>query len=238
MDQPYPSAAATAKAFGDVVSPAKVEFFNRLGIDLVMGDRRGARFQDAFTGRWYYNCHSNGGVFNLGHRNEAVAQALRSGLDELDVGNHHLISGWRSVLGDRLLNTLDDKLAKVVFTTSGSEAVDAVIKAARGKTGRTKVVSIEGAWHGGTGFAYSASDPSYRVPFGPDLAGFAQVPFDDLPAMERAIDDDTALVLVEPIPATLGMPVASDGYFQGVAELCSEAGVMLAFDEVQTGLGR
>jgi acetylornithine/succinyldiaminopimelate/putrescine aminotransferase len=238
VDQPYPTAEATFKAFGEVVSPGKVEFFRRLGVDLVMGERNGARFQDAYTGRWYFNCHSNGGVFNLGHRNPVVAEAVRSGLEELDVGNHHLVSGWRSALGDRLLAGLDHDLTKVVFTASGSEAVDAIVKAARGVTGRANVVSIEGAWHGNTGFAYSASDAAYRAPFGPDVPGFTQVPFDDLPAMEQAVDDDTALVLIEPIPATLAMPVASDGYFQGVADLCRRAGAMLAFDEVQTGLGR
>ncbi|NNC40364.1 MAG: aminotransferase class III-fold pyridoxal phosphate-dependent enzyme, partial [Acidimicrobiia bacterium] len=140
MDQPFGSVEATFKAFGEVVSPGKVEFFRRLGVDLVMGERTGARFQDAYTGRWYFNCHSNGGVFNLGHRNSAVAEALRAALLELDVGNHHLVSGWRSELADRLLSTVDESLTKVVFTASGSEAVDSVIKAARGVTGRIGVV--------------------------------------------------------------------------------------------------
>ena len=148
------------------------------------------------------------------------------------------MSGWRAKAADRLLQSLSGSLSKVVFTTSGSEAVDTVIKAARGATGRSKIVSIEGAWHGSTGFAYSASDSPYREPFGPDIAGFAHVPFDDLTAMERAVDEDTALVLLEPIPALLAMPVASEGYFKRVADLCRRAGAMLAFDEVQTGLGR
>ena len=238
MDQPYPSVEATFKAFEELVSPAKGEFFRQFDIDLVMGDRAGPRFQDAYTGRWYFNCHSNGGVFNLGHRSPAVAAAVQAATEEVDIGNHHLVSGWRANLGERLLRGLDESLSKVVFTTSGAEAVDTVIKAARGATGRSKTVSIEGAWHGATGFAYSASDASYRAPFGPDIAGFTQVPFDDLTAMERVIDEDTALVLIEPVPATLAMPVASPGYFEGVAELCRARGAMLVVDEVQTGLGR
>ncbi len=238
MEHPYPSADAAFKAFGEVLSPAKVEFYEAAGIDLVMGDRAGARFRDAYSGRWIYNCHSNGGVFNLGHRNQAVAAALTAAIENLDVGNHHLVSGWRSTLAGRLLEGVDRTMTKVILTTSGSEAVDATIKAARGATGRPKVISIRGAWHGNTGFAYSASDPSYRAPFGPELPGFAQVAFDDLEAMEKAVDDETALVLIEPIPATLAMPVASDGYFAGIRELCDERGSMLAFDEVQTGLGR
>lgn len=146
MQQPYPSQDAAFNAFGESVSPAKVEFYRHLVIDLVMGERSGARFQDAYTGRWYLNCHSNGGVFNLGHRNVTVADAVRSGLESLDVGNHHLVSGWRAVLGERLLATLNDQLAKVVFTASGSEAIDTAVNAARGVTGRTGGVSVEGAF--------------------------------------------------------------------------------------------
>ncbi len=238
MNDPYPTADAAFKAFGEVLSPAKVEFYRAAGIDLVMGDRSGVRFRDAYTGRWIYNCHSNGGVFNLGHRNPSVAAALKSAIDDLDVGNHHLVSGWRSTLAGRLLGGLDASMTKVVFTASGSEAVDAAIKAARGTTGRTGVVSIRGAWHGNTGFAYSASAASYGAPFGPPLEHFTRVPFDDLEVMEAAVDDETAVVVMEPVPATLAMPQASDGYFAGVRELCDEHGAMLVFDEVQTGLGR
>ena len=132
MDQPYPSVEATFKAFEELVSPAKGEFFRQFDIDLVMGDRAGPRFQDAYTGRWYFNCHSNGGVFNLGHRSPAVAAAVQAATEEVDIGNHHLVSGWRANLGERLLRGLDESLSKVVFTTSGAEAVDTVIKAARG----------------------------------------------------------------------------------------------------------
>ncbi len=238
MDQPYPSADAAFKVFEDVISPAKAGFFRQLGIDLVMGDRAGPRFQDAYSGRWYYNCHSNGGVFNLGHRSPEVAAAVRTAIDQLDVGNHHFVSGWRAKLGERLLRSVDGSMTKVLLTTSGAEAVDTAIKAARGATGRSTTVSIRGAWHGATGFAYSASDSSFRAPFGPEIPGFRHVPFDDLDAMDRAIDDDTALVLIEPVPATLAMPVASPGYFESLAALCRDRGALLVVDEVQTGLGR
>jgi len=236
--QPYPTRRATQDAFAAHVSAGKVAAFEALGVDLVMGERAGAIFTDAFDGRRWLNCHCNGGVFNLGHRNPRVLEALRAALDHLDVGNHHLVSGHRAKLAERLAATTDDRLPGVVFGVSGGEAIDAGIKAARAATGRSTIVSVRGGYHGHTGLALAAGDPQYREPFGPNPPGFVQVPFDDLPAMDAAIGHDTAGVLLEPIPATLGMPIAADGYLAGVEALCRERGALLLLDEVQTGLGR
>jgi putrescine aminotransferase len=84
----------------------------------------------------------------------------------------------------------------------------------------------------------AAGDPEYRDPFGPNLPGFAQVPFNDLDALDRAVDDTTAAVILEPIPATLGMPIPEPGYLAGVQRICRDRGTCLVVDEVQTGLGR
>ena len=235
---PYPSRAAAESSFADHVNRGKVEAFRSLGLELVMGAREGVRFQDAYDGRWYVNCHCNGGVFNLGHRHPEVVAAVRRALDDLDIGNHHLVSGWRARLGERLAATTDGALPGVVFGVSGGEAVDLAIKVARAATGRIGVVSAVGGYHGHTGLALAAGDPAYRDPFGPNPPGFRQVPFDDVAALDDAVGDDTALVLLEPIPATLGMPLPSPGYLAAVREVCHRRGVLLAFDEVQTGLGR
>lgn len=237
-EQPYATSAATAAAFAAHVNAGKVAAFDALGIDLVMGERCGARFQHAFDGRWLYNCHCNGGVFNLGHRHPAVISAVRHALDHLDIGNHHLVSGWRAELAQRLAASTGGLLTGVVFGVGGGEASDLAIKVARAHTGRTGVISAVGGYHGHTGLALATGDPEYRDPFGPNLPGFAQVPFDDLAAMERAVDDSTAAVILESIPATLGMPLPSPGYLAGVERLCRERGACLILDEVQTGLGR
>ncbi len=237
-DQPYPTARETTSAFAAHVNPGKVAAFEALGVDLVMGERRGARFRDAFDGRWLYNCHCNGGVFNLGHRNPAVVGAVRGALDELDIGNHHLVSGWRAMLAERLAATTDGLLPGVVFGVAGGEAIDLALKVARAQTGRMGVVSAIGGYHGHTGLAMAAGDPEYRDPFGPNLPGFVQVPFDDLDALADVVDDTTAAVILESIPATLGMPIPSPGYLAGVQRLCRERGACFVLDEVQTGLGR
>jgi len=236
--QPYPDRSATEAAFATHVNRGKVDTYRALGLELVMGERTGIRFRDAFDGRWYVNCHCNGGVFNLGHRHPDVVAAVRNGLDDLDVGNHHLVSGWRARLAERLAATTDGRLPGVVFGVGGGEAVDLAIKVARAHTGRIGVISAVGGYHGHTGLALAAGDPAYRDPFGPNLPGFAQVPFDDLPALDAALGDGVAAVILEAIPATLGMPVPSPGYLRGVRRLCDERGAVMILDEVQTGLGR
>ncbi len=237
-DQPYATSRETAAAFAAHVNPGKVAAFDALGVDLVMGERRGARFRHAFDGRWLYNCHCNGGVFNLGHRNPAVVDAVRGALDELDIGNHHLVSGWRATLAERLAATTGGLLPGVVFGVAGGEAIDLALKVARARTGRAGIVSAVGGYHGHTGLAMAAGDPEYRDPFGPNLPGFVQVPFDDLDALAEVVDDTTAAVILESIPATLGMPIPSPGYLAGVQRLCRERGACFVLDEVQTGLGR
>ena len=236
--QPYPSRDATFAAFGAHVSPGKVRVFEKYGFDVVMGERAGASFTDAFSGRRLYNCHCNGGVFNLGHRHPAVLAALKDALDTLDVGNHHLVSGLRARLAERLVNTTQGRLPGVVFAVAGGEAIDLAIKVARAATRRRQVISASGGYHGHTGLALAAGDAKYREPFLSSSSDFVQVPFNDLPALERAITKDTAAVILETIPATLGMPLPAPGYLLAVGALCRAKGAKLLLDEVQTGLGR
>ena len=234
----YATGDATYTAYGEHISPGKVSLYRSLGLSLVMGTRGGATFTDAYSGERMYNCHCNGGVYNLGHRNPRVLSAVRDALEAFDIGNHHLVSGMRAKLAERLSASTDGALPGVIFGVGGGEAMDLALKAARGVTGRQSIVSAKGGYHGHTGLSVAAGDPEYRDPFGPNLPDFVQVPFDDLEALEAAVDDTTAAVLLEPIPATLGMPIASDGYFRRAADVASRTGALLILDEVQTGLGR
>jgi putrescine aminotransferase len=237
--QPFLDRPTTEAAFAAHVNPGKVDAYRALGLDVVMGEREGSWFTDAFDpDRRWLNCHCNGGVFNLGHRNPQVVAAVRSAMDHLDVGNHHLVSGWRAELASRLAATTDGLLPGVVFGVAGGEAVDLALKVARARTGRRDIVSARGGYHGHTGLSMATGDPEYRDPFGPNPPGFRQVPFGDLTAMGAAVDTDTAAVILETIPATLGMPLPPPGYLSGVRDLCHRAGALLVLDEVQTGLGR
>jgi len=220
------------------VNAGKIAMFERYGLDAVIGRRDGIRFWDAFDERSWINCHCNGGVFNLGHRHPAVLEAVLNSLESVDLGNHHLPAPGRAELARRLAATTDGHLPGVVFGVSGGEAIDVAIKAARHATGRSKIISARGGYHGHTGLAMAAGDAEYREPFGGTQPGFTQVPFNDPAAIDSAVDDATAAVILEPVPATLGMPIPGDDYLPGVQRLCRERGALLIVDEVQTGLGR
>lgn len=226
------------ETFARHVNAGKIATFERYGFDAVMGKRKEARFGDAYSEREWYNCHCNGGVFNLGHRNEAIVEAVREALKTLDIGNHHLPSPYRAELARRLSSTTGDHLSGVVFGVSGGESIDLALKLARGVTGRQGIVSACGGYHGHTGLALASGDPAYREPFGPNLPGFRQVEFGSIEALDEAVDGDTAAVILEPIPATLGMPLPPKGYLEAVDETCHRRGAKFIVDEVQSGLGR
>ncbi len=223
--------------FARYVSSGKARFFREAGIDFVFGKREGVWVED-IDGQRLINCHCNGGVFNLGHRHPRVLEALRGALGELDIGNHHLVSEHRALLAERLAAISPGDLNRVVFGVGGGEAIDLAIKLARGGTGRHGVISALGGYHGHTGLALATGDAKYRAPFEPLSPGFAQVPFGDLDALEAAMGEDTAAVIFETIPATLGMPLPPEDFYLEVRRLCDKHGVVMIIDEVQTGLGR
>lgn len=224
--------------FARHVSSGKVRFFQSAGIEFVLGRREGPYIWDLDGQTRLIDCHCNGGVFNLGHRNAEIVQTLIASLQELDIGNHHLISEQRALLARRLAELMPGDITYTVFGVSGGEAVDLAIKVARGYTGRPKIISARGGYHGHTGLALAAGDEKYRAPFGPLAPGFIQVPFGDAAALEQAADEETAAVILETVPATYGMPIPAPDYFPQVRAICDRVGALLIVDEVQTGLGR
>ncbi|AAB89433.1 MULTISPECIES: aspartate aminotransferase family protein [Archaeoglobus] len=229
--------AEIIEAFSKHVSPYKAKFFSMVGIDFVPARREGVWYWD-LDGRKLMDCHCNGGVFNLGHRHPEIVKTLVEALDELDIGNHHLISEQRARLAEKLAELMPGDISRTVFGVGGGEAIDFAIKLARGHTGRKKIIYAKGGYHGHTGFALAAGDEKYRKPFEPLAPGFVEVPFGDAEAVEKAVDDDTAAVLFETIPATLGMPLPPEDFYRRVREICDEKGCLMIMDEVQTGLGR
>ena len=224
--------------FSRHVSSGKAEFFKSVDIDFVFGRREGPYVWDAAGDKRLINCHCNGGVFNLGHRNPEIIQTLIEALGELDIGNHHFISEQRARLGERLAALSPGALNYTVFGVGGGEAIDLAIKLARGYTGRMKIISASGGYHGHTGLALATGDEQYRAAFGPNMPGFVQIPFNDRDALALALDETTAAVIFETIPATYGMPVPEKSFYSFAKDLCVKKGALLIIDEVQTGLGR
>ena len=228
---------ATTRQFAEHVSSGKVAFFTQAGIDFIIGKREGIYIWD-IDGMKLINCHCNGGVFNLGHRNPRIVAAVKNALEELDVGNHHFVSESRAILAERLSCISRGDLNRVVFGVSGGEAIDMALKIARAHTGKSRVISALGGYHGHTGLALAAGDESFRKPFGPLAPGFIQVPFGDIQSLEDAINEDTAAVIFETIPATFGIAIPPDDFYQNVRQLCDQNSVVMIIDEVQNGLGR
>jgi len=134
---------------------------------------------------------------------------------------------------------------RVFFSNSGAEANETAIKLARkwakehGASDRGDIISMRGGFHGRTLATVTATaQEKYHQGFEPLPPGFKYVPFNDLRAVERAIDSRTAAVLVEPIQGEGGVNLPDDGYLPGLRKLCDEAGILLMFDEIQTGMGR
>jgi predicted acetylornithine/succinylornithine family transaminase len=214
--------------------------YARAPICLVRGD--GVRVWDT-DGRAYLDFVGGIAVDALGHSHPKIVGAIREQATALlHVSNLYQIPSQIHLA--KLL--CDHSFAdRVLFCNSGAEANEAAIKLVRKHARETRasdcfeIVTMRGAFHGRTMGALAATPTEkYQHGFEPMLAGFKYVPFGDLPAAARAVDNRTAAVLVEPIQGEGGVNVAPDGYLAGLRRICDERGALLVFDEIQTGMGR
>jgi len=231
--------AKVLRAAFDYVIPGRIASFHELGVDLVMGRREGYRFWD-MDGREFMDFHLNGGTFTLGHRNPELVAILRQSLETLDLGNHHFPSMARASLAMTIARVTPGELRYTVFTSGGSEANDVAIKSARYATKRRKIVALDNAYHGRTGFSGAAGADAAAIFFkSENPSDFIKVPPGDLDAMERALaHEDVAGVMIETIPAVAGFVPFSKEYLPAVKALCERHGSLYIADEVQSGFGR
>jgi acetylornithine/succinyldiaminopimelate/putrescine aminotransferase len=222
-------------------NPDKTQFWQDAGVPLVIDRREGYYIYDV-DGKRLIDTHLNGGTYNLGHRNPEVVAAVTAAMQRFDIGNHHFPSLARTALAEALVQTAPpgSGLAKVMYGSGGGEAIDIALKSARHATGKRKIVSIAKAYHGHTGLAVATGDERFATLFLADRPDeFAQVPFNDLAAMEDALRGrDVAAVIMETIPATYGFPLPAPGYLAEVKRLCERHDALYIADEVQTGLMR
>ena len=220
-------------------NPAKTKDWQKWGIDLVIGKREGYHIFD-MDGHRLIDMHLNGGTFNLGHRNPEVIKALNDATEAFDAGNHHFPSIMRAKLAKQLVEC-SEGMDYCVFATSGSEAIDIAIKTVRYATKRKKILSVNQAYHGHTGYSLQVGDELNAEFFlcQPNKEEYGRVPFNDLAAMEQALSSqEYAAVILETIPATAGFVMPNEGYLPAVKALCEKYGTLYIADEVQTGLMR
>jgi acetylornithine/succinyldiaminopimelate/putrescine aminotransferase len=233
-----PSKQAVLDAAVRYWNPDKTRFWQRLGVDLVIGRREGYLLYD-MDGRRLIDLHLNGGTYNFGHRHPELVDTLKEALDHFDMGNHWFPSIARSALAKELVG-LSPGLSYAVFGAGGAEAVEIALKSARYATKRRRIASIVKGYHGHSGLAVATGDDRFSKIFLADQPGdFVQVPFNDLEAMEQALKGrDVAALIIETIPATYGFPMPNDGYLPACKALCEKYGTLYIADEVQTGLMR
>lgn len=191
------------------------------------------------TGKAYIDCSGGFAVLNLGHRHPRVVAAVEAQLQRMTASTRVFINPVAVELARKLAEVLPGELETSFLANSGTEAVEAALKIARLYTGKMEIIAARHAFHGKSLGSLAATDsPAFRESLLPLLRGVRHVPFGDTAAVEAAIGPETAAVLVEPIQGEAGVILPPDGYLKDLRKICDRKGVLLIFDEVQTGMGR
>ena len=220
------------------INPGLVRLYRFANVITAEWDAEGAVVRD-IHGKEYLDFSGGPAVFNIGHRHPKVVQAVKEQLDRMPMSVRAMPRKPEADLAELLAQITPGDLQFTFFANSGAEANEGALKLARLATGRTNIVGAVDAFHGKTFGALSASGrEKYKTPFKPLVPGFSHVPFGDLETMDRAVTNQTAAVILEPIQGEGGVIIPPEGYLRGVREICDRAGALLILDEVQTGLGR
>lgn len=227
----------------DIISDSQkyiMNTYSRQPLVLVKG--RGMKVYDS-DNREYLDFVAGIAVNNLGHCHQRVVTAIQKQAQRLiHVSNHYYNEPQMNLA--RLL--VQHSFAnKVFFCNSGTEAIEAAIKLARRyardvlRRDRLEIITMRGSFHGRTYGALSATaQEKFHKGFEPLLPGFRFVPFNDIEAVEKAVNEYTCAVIVEPIQGEGGVNVPADGYLRSLREICDRHGLLLILDEIQTGMGR
>jgi ornithine--oxo-acid transaminase len=221
------------------LNPTLVEVLRITGFDRVYTRAEGAYLYDQ-AGNAYLDFLSGYSVYNMGRNHPVIKKAIRDVLD-LDLPNLvqldcSLLSG---LLGEALLKKTPDHLEAVFFCNSGTEAIEGALKFARAATGRAKIVSLKGSYHGlSYGSLSVTGSGNFQEGFGPFLADTARVEMGDLSGLEVILrTEEVAAFLFEPVQGK-GVNFPEDDFFPKAQQLCRKYGTLLICDEIQTGLGR
>lgn len=214
--------------------------YGRYPIALVRG--KGTKVWDK-DGKQYLDFVSGLAVDSLGHCHPAVVSAIKNQAEKLlHVSNLYHIEPQSLLAAELTSRCFADK---IFFCNSGTEAIEAAIKLVRkfsfdqGHPKRTEIITMHNSFHGRTMGALSATaQKKFHSGFQPLLPGFKYVPFNDLPAVKKAVSNKTCAILVEPIQGEGGVNIPDASYLKDLKALCKKQGLLLIFDEVQTGLGR
>lgn len=210
-----------------------------LGEDLNIAIAKGVKLTDV-NGKIYTDLISGISVSNVGHCHPKVLEAIHHQSQKF---MHLMVYGEFNQspqvnYAKKLTDLLPQKLNSIYYTTSGSEAVEGALKLAKRSTGRTELICFKQAYHGSTHGALSVmGDEYFKTSFRPLLPDVRILEFNDLKALEL-ISKKTAAVIIEPIQGEAGVIKANRDYIKNLRKICDDLGVILIFDEIQTGFGR
>jgi acetylornithine/succinyldiaminopimelate/putrescine aminotransferase len=202
------------------------------GEGIYLTDVEGKRYVDLYGG----HC-----VSILGHSPKSIIDAIAAQSRKLLFYSNVVYSPERASASRKLITMAPDGFDRVFFCNSGTEANENAIKLAWKMTGRKGLVSTVGGWHGRTLASLSVThSPKLRIPYQFALPAVDFIPFGNAPALENHLKEnpDTAGFIIEPIQSINGCNTAPDQYFRDIREICDNYGVILIFDEIQTGVGR
>jgi ornithine--oxo-acid transaminase len=225
--------------WAQTINPQFVRVLRTIGFDRTWARAEGAYVYDS-DGTRFLDLLGGFGMYGVGRNNPRVRSAL---VEALELETPGMLAMGTTLLPGLLAETLiglaGGRIGRCLFTSSGTEAVEAAIKLGRAATGRERVLSAEHGFHGLTLGSLSANgNPEFTARFQPLLPGFEQVPFGDLGALEDQLRrEDVALFIVEPVQGK-GIHLPPDGYLEGAQELCRRYGTLFCVDEVLTGFGR
>ena len=211
--------------------------FKRFPVAICCG--QGSRVRD-MEGKEYIDALAGIAVNNVGHCHPKVVNAIHRQASKLMHISNFFVSAPQVELSERL--TALSKLERVFFTNSGAESVEGAIKIAR-KYAHSKgrggtIISFHGSFHGRTMATIATGKKKMQEGFDPIPSGFIQVPFNDFEAVENAVTNETAAILIEPIQGEGGINEADPEFLQNLRSLCDREDVVLIFDEIQCGIGR
>ena len=202
--------------------------------DIALARGEGAYLYDS-DGNRYLDAMSNYGVAVLGHADAEFAAAMSDQLQTLTTGHQSFYNDQRAELLRTIATIAPEGVQRAFLSNSGAESIEAALKFARAMTGRPKIVAAKRGYHGRTLGALSATaDPKYRKAFEPLPIPATHVSFNDLEALEGAVDSETAAIFLEPMQGEAGIYPATTEYLQGAREIATATGALLIADEIQT----
>ena len=193
----------------------------------------------ASNGDRYLDLYGGHAVAGTGHCHTHIVRAIKDQTDKLLFYSNLVYSEARARAAEKLVSIAPDSLTKAFFCNSGTEANENAMRMARMFTGRESIITFTGGFHGRTADAISATFlGKYRDLGKPNVPGHLQAEFDDIDSVRALADDSVAAIMLEPIQSMAGVRMAVPSFYRALRELCDERGMVLIYDEVQTGLGR